>query len=240
MEPLPVTAESLPTVDPPTSTAQVLDKTAADADWDVVNRRMSGRPQPEPVAMRAVRHLPEAVVDERADVRRQWRAWGVSSVRSKGVLPFQWGSLPPPEEVKSHASAPTRQVAEIDKPDLAVPLSRSLPRPSTLEASLRSRRSREGGSTVRSHHPVPPLKLDLGATHSRDGTQSRAGSMTSTKLNKVRGFTATEILALERERRGPTPRRSADVDVDSFNPPSMLRRGQGALPAALVSTMMYQ
>jgi len=57
------------------------------------------------------------------------------------------------------------------------------------------------------------------------------------------GFSATEALALERGRRGPTPRRGADADVDSSAVMAggrrALRRGDGALPSALHRTLLY-
>lgn len=76
---------------------------------------------------------------------------------------------------------------------------------------------------------VPALPLGEAGPAARDARRS-SGPWGGAR---PAAFTATEALELERQRRGPTPRRGADADVDSCAPRGPLRRGDGRLPNSL-------
>ncbi len=80
-----------------------------------------------------------------------------------------------------------------------------------------------------------------GSWAGRSGRAERQTAAGRSGWGDTRGaaFSATEALALERARRGPTPRRATDEDVDACGPHLPLLRGQGAMPAALNKTLLF-
>ena len=94
---------------------------------------------------------------------------------------------------------------------------------------------------------VPRLDLALSEAGAMGSASKRgAPSASRSPSRAVRApvpaalaFSAAETLQRERERRGPTPRRGADADVDSCGPRGPLRKGDGAISSALQRTLLY-